>query len=160
MSACVNQRIDTDLLVMLEEAVLESFGFVALKDKDLKYLRCNWSFANLFKTTPDGIIGKTNFDLLPKREAEEQTQCDLRIIQTQEKTEDYLELTCDGNVYEVLRIKKPIISNNVVIGLIIKNIDLTKERRLTRELLQAKMLALRSSAQLLEDISRINCNFV
>ena len=160
MKTHVNEQTDASLLAILEDAILESFGFVALKDKNLQYLRCNWSFANLFKITPDMIVGKTNYDLLPHEEAEEQTKADLKIIKTGQKTEDYLEMQIDGNTYEILRIKKPVISYNGVVGLIIKNIDLTKERRLTRQLLEAKNVALKASAQLLEDINKINWNFV
>ena len=90
MKTNVNQQTDASLLAILEDAILEYFGFVALKDKNLQYLRCNWSFANLFKITPDMIVGKTNFDLLPSEEAEEQTRADLKIIETGQKTEDYL----------------------------------------------------------------------
>lgn len=112
--------------------ILDEVGvYVYVKDLEGRYTYVNKSVANLFNTTPDQIIGKTDenfFDLNLSnelREVDKQVTDSLKTIQTEEV--NFVKETGEKKVY--LSIKKPLFDrNNTLIGLYGISTDITERK--------------------------------
>lgn len=70
----------------LQQSILSSIpAFIYLKDKNLKYIEVNDRMASFLGLDKNEIIGKTDFDILPKDLADIYYQADLDVL-TQKKT--------------------------------------------------------------------------
>lgn len=64
-----------------QQALLDNIPFLAwLKDKNGKYISVNTPFAANYNLKPEDIIGKTDFDILPKELANNFHQTDLHVF--------------------------------------------------------------------------------
>jgi PAS domain S-box-containing protein len=112
--------------------ILETIpGCIYWKDVDGVYLGCNQAEAEVlgFKY-PNEVIGKTDYDLLCKNEAEILRKIDQRIMQN-EVSEQILEelTTSDGRKVIMLTKKSPLYDDkNNIIGIIGVSIDITDRR--------------------------------
>ncbi len=66
-----------------QQALLDNIPFLAwLKDKNGKYISVNTPFADYYNLKPEDIIGKTDFEILPKELAERSYKTDLEVFET------------------------------------------------------------------------------
>ena len=105
------------------------------KDKNSIYLWCNESYARDFNITPKQIIGKTDFDLYPKKLAQKYISDDKKIIkggQTIDIEEEYL---VNSKTISVHTIKTPTRDKNGTInGLLGVFWDTTLEKETEKKL--------------------------
>jgi PAS domain S-box-containing protein len=102
-----------------------------LKDVNGVYLVVNESFAQHRKMPAEEIIGKTDYDIYPKREAEKYRKEDAWIIKTKEAF--FFEEKCRKIWLETF--KAPIINeNNEVTGVTGIALDITKRKQIEKEL--------------------------
>jgi PAS domain S-box-containing protein len=70
----------------LRQAILDNIPYLAwLKDDEGKYIVVNQSFADLYNTQPDQIIGKTDFDLCSREKALEFHRNDEEVKRTRKR---------------------------------------------------------------------------
>jgi len=77
-----------ELLMSLMESIPDSIYF---KDAENRFILVNKAKANHWKTKPEEMIGKTDFDFLPKEEAQKAFDDDSKILQTGHQIIDKLE---------------------------------------------------------------------
>ncbi len=105
-----------------------------LKDKELKYVLLNKKNCEFFGKSEKELIGKTDFDLMPKDAAEGCRKSDIAAIEKKEQIIDLEKV--GGRIYETR--KAPLIINGSVEGLtgIIK--DVTDEKNAEEKLRQSE----------------------
>jgi PAS domain-containing protein len=59
-------------------------AFVYFKDRNLNYIVANKAFADMTGTPLDEIVGKNDYDLFPKEEAEFYRMCDRDVMESNE----------------------------------------------------------------------------
>lgn len=115
------------------------------KDTDLIYLGCNDNFAkDAGIASPEGIKGKTDYDLAWKREeADFYRQCDREVMEKKRPMLDIEEpqLQANGKEAVLLTSKVPLSDDSgKVIGLLGTYLDITERKKLEFELNKAKKL--------------------
>jgi len=78
------------------------------KDRESLYVTCNDNYAKDLCTTPEDILGKSDFDFYPKDLAEKYRSDDLRVMtsgETEEIEERYLQ---DGEEFTIQTVKTPV----------------------------------------------------
>ena len=113
--------------------------FTLLKDRNLKYLLVNESFADFYNKNPNEFIGKSDLDILPPAAAEKYSKADLEILETGKPIafeESFL-----GQYYETR--KFPVFHGNqvIAIGAFIRNIT---QQKLAEKQVQANELRLKA----------------
>ncbi|MFO7658417.1 MAG: PAS domain S-box protein [Bacteroidales bacterium] len=64
-----------------QKAILDNIPYLAwLKDNEGRYISVNRPFAEKFGLEPDEIIGKTDFDIAPKEDAEQIQKTDMEVM--------------------------------------------------------------------------------
>ena len=86
--------------------------FYFLKDTELTYLLCNAANARFFGMEVSGVIGKTDFDLMPEYAAKECAKSDRLAMTRKEMVINVEEV--NGRSYETR--KMPVIERNQVVG--------------------------------------------
>ena len=103
------------------------------KDRDLRYLGCNTLFANdAGLTCPDEVIGKTDFDLGWKDQAEIYRADDLRVMESEAPKLAYVEpqTSPDGQTIWLRTSKVPLRdANQIVIGILGIYEDITAQKQ-------------------------------
>lgn len=105
-----------------------------LKDRTFKYILVNKANAEFFNSKEEDIIGKTDFDFLPKDAAEYCRKTDEEAIE-QKKTIKNIEII-DDKVYESR--KMPAIIDGEVKGVAGIIRDITEQERMERKLLESQ----------------------
>jgi diguanylate cyclase (GGDEF)-like protein/PAS domain S-box-containing protein len=80
---------------------------IFFKDTNSVYLRVNPSFAGDFGVSPDGFVGKTDFDFFPRAAADKYRADDKRIMLSGGIEEWDEEYTCQGETRTVHTLKAP-----------------------------------------------------
>jgi len=103
---------------------------VFLKDEQLRYTIVNKQLRTFFKKDEGEIIGKTDFDLRSKKDAEKAHQADKKSLRASSIviTED----TVNDRVYEIRRFAVKLGKNNMGIGGFVR--DVTKRKRAEEDL--------------------------
>ena len=115
-----------NLLQSLLDNIPDSIYF---KDNENKFIKVNKAKAMRFKTTPEKLIGKTDFDLFPENKAEKSYQDDKKVLETGKPIINKLEKRFDENSSErwVLATKIPRYdSKGKIIGTMGISRDITK----------------------------------
>jgi len=131
------QHLDFNLLALIENHQ----GLVWIKDMESRFVAVNSLFAQFFNTTNEDIVGKNDFDILTKEEADICRGHDKRLVNTKQAfvIEESFETPKGKIIFETY--KAPLFnSNNEVIGTIGYNHDITGLKKLetqNRKLLKA-----------------------
>lgn len=126
------------------------------KDKDGRYLGCNeYMLRKLAGCTLESIIGKTDYQMLWKAQANKLREVDQRVIQSAKSNTLVEEIvTIDGILHIFLSSKRPMFDENKkVIGIIGVSIDITEQKK-TEELLVDSNRSLGESLQSKEKFLR------
>ena len=103
------------------------------KDARSRFIACNAAVARSMDTTPDKVIGKTDFDFFPREMAERFYADEQAIIRSGKPLLDVGELALErlsGTMRHVSTSKIPLLdSAGNVIGIVGINIDITERRR-------------------------------
>jgi PAS domain S-box-containing protein len=106
-----------------------SADLVFLKDSDFRYLMVNEANAAFFGKTKEEVIGKTDFDLMPEKNAQDCRLSDQEAI-NQKKTLIHVE-TIESEYWETHKFPVDLPDGNIGIGGIIRNI--TKMKKVDEE---------------------------
>ena len=121
-----------------QQALLDNIPFLTwLKDKNGKYISVNHPFAEFYDLKPEEIIGKTDYEILPKDEADKNSATDYEIVLSKEKKhyEDKKVLLTSNNWIETY--KSPIFNEKgEIIGLTGISQDITDRKRLEETILK------------------------
>lgn len=131
----MKQNIDSYIINILD-AVNSSIYW---KDKDGYYLGCNTFAAKMVKLNdPNEIIGKTDYDLFSKIEADVYRKHDLQVIKGAKSVvlEEEV-LREDGKKFWHLSSKQPLYDGKTMIGIVGSSIDITAQKE--SELLRAEI---------------------
>lgn len=137
------QRL-SDRNVLLANILNNIPHYVFWKNRDSVYQGCNLNFAEVAGVgAPENIVGKTDFDLAWKQDAELYRQRDRKIMECGEPLLDIEEyqLQADGTS-AILRTSKVPLRNAAgeVVGILGINADITEQRKLDKQLRQRQKL--------------------
>ena len=127
-------------LQIQQEAILNSIPDMAwLKDRESRFIAINEAFGNACGTKPKNLIGKTDFDVWPRKLAEKYCADDREVIKTnQRKILDEPLAPADGQRKWIETIKTPIFDDTgAVIGTTGIARDIT-QRKLAESALEAE----------------------
>jgi PAS domain S-box-containing protein len=125
----------------LQAIIDNSSAVIYAKDLEGRYLLVNKSFEGLFSEAGTFIVGKTDYDLFPKEQAEAIHTADLRALTTDGlvKTEDILSV--DGYLHVFISVKSPLRNKTgkpfAVCGV---STDVTELKQLEDQLRQAQKM--------------------
>jgi PAS domain S-box-containing protein len=130
-----SRKITEEALINSEaekKAILDNLPHLAwLKDSDGKYLSVNESFAASVNRNIEEIVGKTDYDLYPEKDAQRYREEDLRIILTKKKL--FIEEESNGKWYETF--KAPIFDiEGQIIGVTGIALEITKRKKNEEEI--------------------------
>ena len=132
----MEQALKESELIM--QAILDNSPFfVWLKDTEGRYLKINRAFADLITLQdPKQIVGKTDFDLWPKKLAEQYQADDEIVLLTQRRKHIESEALFDGHQsYWIETYKTPVIdSENNILGTVGFSHDITERKKSELEL--------------------------
>lgn len=99
-------RIKTELIQNLLDEIPDAIYF---KDDRGRLIMVNRAHAEGLRLKPKDVIGRTDFDFFPEREAKEMTEDDIRVMRTGEPIIDKVERTTrpDGSAHYVSTTKLP-----------------------------------------------------
>src|SRR5579862_5260434 len=122
----MNKKIDTYISNILN-AVNSSIYW---KDKEGHYLGCNLFAAKMVNlNSPDEIIGKTDYDLFSKGEADTYRKHDLQVIKKAKPVVvEELGVRPDGTKFWHLSSKQPLYNNEEIVGIVGSSIDITAQK--------------------------------
>ena len=112
-------------------------SFISLKDADGRYQLVNRKHVEMFGIEPSDVVGKTNFDFAPEKQATEATAHDRKVIETKSAITEERRLSIKQGTRDFLVTKFPVLdgSGDVVrIGTIGTD---TTERKRAAEALKA-----------------------
>lgn len=119
----------------IEALINSSKDFILLKDKDFKYLIANKAHEKLFNINVSDVIGKTDFDFMPKELAEACRKSDEEALRSEDSVES--EESIGDRVFHVVK-QKVIDEKGEIIGIAAIIRDITTRRHTERELTEAK----------------------
>ncbi|MEA3265361.1 MAG: PAS domain-containing protein, partial [Candidatus Fermentibacteria bacterium] len=113
----------------LELAFDQAREFVSIKDSQLRFLTCNWSFADFFgMDAPEKVEGLQSSDIMPALTAEEDIRTDKLAMQEGLTLKAILSFNEGDNKTRVFRcIKVPLIELDLPIGVFCIMRDITNE---------------------------------
>jgi len=125
------------------------------KDRDGKYLGCNDYMCKMTGYTLKEVIGKTDYLMVWKEQANKLREIDQRVMLTARSSTIIEEfITIDGILHIFLSSKRPMFDENKkVVGIIGVSIDITEQKK-TEELLVDSNKSLRDSLQAKEKFLR------
>ena len=147
--ARINEHILQTLISHLPQRVL-------LKDKDYRFLSCNAKYAQTIGANPESIIGKTDYDLYPKKAADEYRAMDEEVIQTGSTLERFSRYV-NGDIEIITRILKTPVFNDegTVDGVLCVFEDFTERVKAEESLKLANEHLEESNQQLVEMQSQL-----
>jgi PAS domain S-box-containing protein len=102
---------------------------LALKDRDFVYQAVNPAFCNFLGRSEESIIGKTDFDLFPRFEAEIYRRDDLKVIKTGKPQVQDEEVTGKAEKRWLRVAKTPVLSEKgAIIGVLWSVVDITNRK--------------------------------
>jgi len=103
---------------------------LALKDRDFVYQAVNPAFCKFLGKVEESIIGKTDFDLFPRFEAEMYRRNDLKVIKTYKPQVQDEEVTGEDEKRWLRVAKTPVLSEKgASIGVLCSVVDITNRKR-------------------------------
>lgn len=113
----------------LELAFNQAREFVSIKDSQLRFLTCNWSFADFFgMDAPEKVEGLQSSDIMPALTAEEDIRTDKLAMQSGSTLKAILSFNEGDNKTRKFRcIKVPLIELDLPIGVFCIMRDITNE---------------------------------
>ncbi len=112
---------------------------IVLKDRDLVYQAVNPSFCKFFGKAEENIIGKTDFDLFPRVDAEMYRRDDLKVIKTAKPQVQDEETTGEDGKKWLRVAKTPVYSKKgVIIGVLCSVVDITNRKQTENLLLESE----------------------
>lgn len=144
----ITERYKFENSLQQEKAILNSLinslpFVVYYKDLSGKYIGYNPAFSELNNHIPMPLIGKTDFDLLPKDEAEIVAEIEAELLRDRKVwTGEYWYSTPDGKNIFFQTSKSPIINDKgEIIGLVVISRDITERFEYEQELQKARLKA-------------------
>ena len=134
---------------------------IYFKDKKNRLIMVNRSHAKGLKLKPEEVVGKTDFDLFPKKRAERMYKDDLWVMKTGKPLIDKIERATrpDGVDNYVSTTKIPHFdSKGKAIGIIGITRDIT--HRMQFEYLKGKRLSIENKLEALEELNKIKSEFI
>lgn len=119
----------------MEALINSSKDFISLKDKDFKYLIANKAYENIFNIKVSYIIGKTDFDCMPKELASITRKTDEEALKSEDPVES--EAYIGDRVFHVVT-QRCIDDRGEVIGVVAIMRDITAHKQTESELTEAK----------------------
>lgn len=119
----------------MEALINSSKDFISLKDKDFKYLIANRAYEKIFNIRVSYIIGKTDFDCMPKELAVVTRKTDEKALSSEEPVES--EACIGDRVFHVVT-QRCIDDRGEVIGVVAIMRDITAHKQTESELTEAK----------------------
>ena len=114
-------------------------NLLALKDRDFVYQIVNPAFCKFLGKTEESIIGKTDFDLFPRFEADIYHRDDLKVIKTGKAQIQDEEVTGEDEKRWLRVAKMPALSENgASIGVLCSVVDITNRKRAEESLAKAE----------------------
>ncbi|MDO4552876.1 MAG: EAL domain-containing protein [Bacillota bacterium] len=128
-----------NLIPFVLSAIMESSTDLAFaKDKEFRYLCCSQPFARMAGlSSPEEVVGKTDYDLFDKELADHYRSDDLRLIQGGKSLIDYVESApSEDGLRRYVNTSKYILRDSAgeVVGLYGSGRDVTDERAANRRL--------------------------
>jgi len=112
---------------------------LVLKDRDFVYQAVNPAFCKFLGKTEESIIGKTDFDLFPRFEAEMYRREDLKVIKTHKPQVQDEEVSGEDEKRWLRVAKTPVLSEKeATIGVLCSVVDITKRKHAQESLAKAK----------------------
>jgi PAS domain S-box-containing protein len=137
-TALAGERASNNLLQSIIEGTSEA---VYLKDSQGRYLLMNSAGARLLGSTPEEIVGKTDHELFPGREADAILQRDQEVMNSGQMVTAEDVLTSAGSVRTYLTTKNPYRDpQGKVIGVLGISVDITERRRMEQHLQKAQRM--------------------
>jgi PAS domain S-box-containing protein len=117
-----------------------STDIMALMDRDYKYRVVNHAFCKYMNLQEADLIGKTDFDLYPKKEAKQYHQSNITVLSSGKKTEeDSHAIGPDGKERWFQVIKAPVNNDSgSVTGILITIRDITIRKEAENQIIQQK----------------------
>lgn len=119
-------------------------GAIYWKDREGRYMGCNQFVAQMAGfTRPEQMIGKTDFDLCWSEYAKDWRGLDLEVMRENKtyKKEETAKLA-DGRIITELTIKNPLYNQkNEIVGVIGTSMDITEQKKLQQDLINARQKA-------------------
>jgi PAS domain S-box-containing protein len=150
-----------DLIRLFTELMDNIPDVIYFKDKSGKIVLVNNAYAKGLGTTPDKVIGKTDFDIFPKNRAKIMQKDDLWVIKNKKPIIDKVERATrpDGQDNYVSTTKIPRFNKKgLVIGLIGITRDITRRRRL--EQLEEDKHQMQRKIKSLKEINQLKSEFI
>lgn len=112
------------------------------KDRSGKYLYANQTYCKYLSTTPEGIVGKTDFDFVPKEVAQKYTFEDERILTGIDPfIENFEEFQFEGQKLLFSYRKAPILDGSgIIIGLFCMGFEISELLQVKEELKRERRL--------------------
>ena len=135
------EKTKEELLWNLMDNIPDSIYF---KDKDNRFIMVSKTKAEHVRSTPEEIVGKTDFDFYPKEIAEKMAEDDKRVMETGESIVDKVEslIRPSGEVRWVSVTKVPLRDENgAIIGTMGISRDITELKRADEERVRIKVAA-------------------
>jgi PAS domain S-box-containing protein len=118
-------------------------ALIYLKNRDHVYQTANRAFCDMVGLSPDGIAGRTDYDLFPEQKAKENFKADSTVIETGRPVwdrEEHLTRT-DGSEVWSLSNKAPIFDENGnVAGMVGISMNITKHKEWEKKLEEANQI--------------------
>ncbi|MBF0277913.1 MAG: response regulator [SAR324 cluster bacterium] len=120
-----------------KQIVKNSTMCISVKDADGYYLFINEKFKKTFRVSEEMILGKTDFDLLPKEIAEEYRAQDLDILKTGKPLEIENQLNFNGKIQHFILTKSALTnSDGISSAICVTSANITKLRQAEEERLK------------------------
>ena len=114
-------------------------NLLALKDRDFVYQIVNPAFCKFLGKTEESIIGKTDFDLFPRFEADIYHRDDLKVIKTGKAQIQDEEVTGEDEKRWLRVAKTPVLSEKgASMGVLCSVVDITNRKRAEESLAKAE----------------------
>ncbi len=128
------------------------------KDVNSVYVSCNRYFANLFKMTPDEVVGKTDYDFFPQKMADRFIKHDQAVMKSgHTHIREAKHINRDGRGVVLQTFKTPIKDDDGnIVGVLGIYFDVTERKRTQEELFsyQERLRSMASQLSLAEEMQR------
>lgn len=156
-SSSLLKYVNSELL--LSEIFKAVPDLIFYKDCDLRYISCNDAFLKTCNFKEEDIIGKTDFDVLDKKIAEEFAHYDMQVINTKEAV--IYDQEVNNKIYNL--IKSPIFSKDgEMLGILGIARDITVQKQLQKAFneKQSQLSAILENMPFFAYLKDVNGNFV
>jgi len=135
------QEIKIKKLTILLHTIINSIdALVFVKDKNFKYLECNKAFEDVIGHTRDEILGKDDYELFTKEQADLFREYDVNVLQSaQSKRVLKQSIDADGNnIYRFVTLSPLFDDDKNIFGVAGSAVDITEIKNLELKLRESK----------------------